>query len=63
MADFLTCAAAIIAGYYLQFYLGESIHSSAREVLAIGCLHGLIAVLLLQSAGAYRSGKQSAKNS
>jgi len=53
VADFLTCAAAIIGAYFLQLHVGGHIQYPVRVVMAVGMVHGLLAVLLLQSDGAY----------
>jgi exopolysaccharide biosynthesis polyprenyl glycosylphosphotransferase len=47
-ADFLTCVAATIVAYLLQLYFGAQIRCSMKEVAAVGIMHGIFAVLLLQ---------------
>ena len=47
-ADFLTCASAVIASYFLQLCFGAQVQSPIKLVLAVGVLQGIFAVLLLQ---------------
>jgi exopolysaccharide biosynthesis polyprenyl glycosylphosphotransferase len=56
MADFLTCAIAIVAAYFLQLHFGGHIQYPMQKVVAVSMVHGLLAVLLLQSDGAYGGG-------
>ena len=57
-ADFLTCAAGMLAAYYLDHLLhaGNGIHYSDRQVAAVSIAVGLLSVLFLQRSGAYRGG-------
>jgi exopolysaccharide biosynthesis polyprenyl glycosylphosphotransferase len=54
--DFLTCAAAIVAAYFLQLHFGGYIQYPMQKVVAVSMVHGLLAVLLLQGDGAYGGG-------
>jgi exopolysaccharide biosynthesis polyprenyl glycosylphosphotransferase len=56
MADFITCTAAITAAYLLQLQVGGYIQYPMQKVVAVSIVHGLFAVLLLQSDGAYGAG-------
>lgn len=56
VADFLTCAAAIVAAYFLQLHFGGYTQCPVQKVVAVSMVHGLLAVLLLQSDGAYGGG-------
>jgi exopolysaccharide biosynthesis polyprenyl glycosylphosphotransferase len=47
-ADFLTCATAAIGAYFLQLYFGAQVQCPTRQVVAVGLLQGIFAVLLLQ---------------
>jgi exopolysaccharide biosynthesis polyprenyl glycosylphosphotransferase len=47
-ADFLTCAAAAIGAYFLQLNFGARVHCPIRQVVAVGIIQGIFAVLLLQ---------------
>jgi exopolysaccharide biosynthesis polyprenyl glycosylphosphotransferase len=53
VVDFLTCAAAIVAAYFLQLHIGGYIQYPIQKVVSISMVYGLLAVLLLQSDGAY----------
>jgi exopolysaccharide biosynthesis polyprenyl glycosylphosphotransferase len=53
VADFLTCAAAILTTYFLQLHIGAHVQCPMQKVAAVSIVHGLFAVLLLQSDGAY----------
>ena len=46
-ADFLTCAAAMIGAYFLQLHFGTHLQCPIKQVVAIGILQGIFAVLLL----------------
>jgi exopolysaccharide biosynthesis polyprenyl glycosylphosphotransferase len=47
-ADFLTCAAAAIGAYFLQLYFGTQVQCPITQVMAVGIIQGIFAVLLLQ---------------
>jgi exopolysaccharide biosynthesis polyprenyl glycosylphosphotransferase len=47
-ADFLTCAIATIGAYFLQLYFGAQAQCPIKEVVAVGILQGIFAVLVLQ---------------
>jgi len=51
-ADFLTCASAVIVAYSLQLYFGAHVACSIHQVVAMGILQGILAVLLLQKGKA-----------
>jgi exopolysaccharide biosynthesis polyprenyl glycosylphosphotransferase len=55
-ADFLTCAAAIVAAQIIQLHIGGYVQLPMQRVMTISLLHGLFAVLLLQRDGAYADG-------
>ena len=47
-ADFLTCAAAMIGAYFIQLHFGARLQYPIKQVVAIGTLQGIFAVLLSQ---------------
>jgi exopolysaccharide biosynthesis polyprenyl glycosylphosphotransferase len=51
-ADFLTCVAAAIGAYFLQLYFGAQVQCPIKQVVAVGILQGIFAVLLLQRKSA-----------
>jgi exopolysaccharide biosynthesis polyprenyl glycosylphosphotransferase len=51
-ADFLTCVTAAIAAYFLQLYFGARIQCPIKQVVAVGIIQGIFAVLLLQRKSA-----------
>jgi len=51
-ADFLTCVTATISAYFLQLYFGAQVHCAIKQVVAVGILQGILAVLLLQRKSA-----------
>ena len=51
-ADFLTCVIAAIGAYFLQLYFGAHVQCPIKQVVAIGILQGIFAVLLLQRRSA-----------
>jgi exopolysaccharide biosynthesis polyprenyl glycosylphosphotransferase len=55
-ADVLTCAASIVTSYALQLHVHGHIQLPVQKLLALSCLHGLFAVLLLFRDGAYGGG-------
>src|ERR1700733_5250446 len=55
-ADFLACVATTIAAYFLQLDFGGHIQCSMKEVAAVGIMHGIFAVLLLQREGVSEAG-------
>jgi exopolysaccharide biosynthesis polyprenyl glycosylphosphotransferase len=55
-ADFLACVATTIAAYFLQLHFGGHIQCSMKEVAAVGIMHGIFAVLLLQREGVSEAG-------
>jgi len=52
VADFLTCSTATICAYFLQLVYGSHVQCPFRQVVAVGILEGIFAVLLLQRKGA-----------
>jgi exopolysaccharide biosynthesis polyprenyl glycosylphosphotransferase len=50
-ADFLTCVAAMIGAYFLQLYFGSQIQCPIKQVVDVGIIQGIFAVLLLQRKG------------
>jgi exopolysaccharide biosynthesis polyprenyl glycosylphosphotransferase len=55
-ADFLTCVIAAIGAYFLQLYFGAHVQCPIKQVVAIGILQGIFAVLLLQRRSASDGG-------
>jgi exopolysaccharide biosynthesis polyprenyl glycosylphosphotransferase len=51
-ADFLTCIAAAIGAYFFQLYFGAQVQCPIKQVVAVGILQGIFAVLLLQRKSA-----------
>jgi exopolysaccharide biosynthesis polyprenyl glycosylphosphotransferase len=51
-ADFLTCIAAAIGAYFFQLYFGAQVQCPIKQVVAVGVLQGIFAVLLLQRKSA-----------
>ncbi len=47
-ADFLTCAAAVVAAYILQLHIRNPIHWPMQSVVSLSIVLGLFAVFLLQ---------------
>jgi exopolysaccharide biosynthesis polyprenyl glycosylphosphotransferase len=47
-ADFLTCVAATIGAYFLQLHFGTKIQCPIKQVVAVGVVQGIFAVLMLQ---------------
>ena len=56
LADFVTCAGAIIAAYFLQLHIGRHIQIPMQRVTAVSLVYGLFAVFSLNRRGAYGSG-------
>jgi exopolysaccharide biosynthesis polyprenyl glycosylphosphotransferase len=52
VADFLTCVTAAIGAYFLQLYFGARIQCPIKQVVAVGIIQGIFAVLLLQRKSA-----------
>jgi exopolysaccharide biosynthesis polyprenyl glycosylphosphotransferase len=50
-ADFLTCVAATIGAYFVQLNFGAQIQCPIKQVVAVGIIQGIFAVLLLQRQG------------
>ena len=47
-ADFVTCAGAAIGAYLLELYFGAHMQCPIKQVVAVGTLQGIFALLLLQ---------------
>jgi exopolysaccharide biosynthesis polyprenyl glycosylphosphotransferase len=52
VADFLTCVTAAIGAYFLQLYFGAQVQCPIKQVVAVGIIQGIFAVLLLQRKSA-----------
>ncbi|HEX4485963.1 MAG TPA: sugar transferase [Terriglobales bacterium] len=57
-ADLVTITIAVIAGYgvYETFSLGKHVHYELQTVLTLGIAFSVVMILMLDRAGAYRSG-------
>ncbi len=51
-ADFLTCVAAALGAYFFQLYFVAQVQCPIKQVVAVGILQGIFAVLLLQRKSA-----------
>ena len=47
-ADFITCAGAAIGAYFAELYFGAHVQCPIEQVVAVGALQGIFALLLLQ---------------